>query len=142
MASSLWKQCFCACETGRNGVQILRKTGSHKNWLEPAKINIVLSMVWSLISNSLHLHYNTKIHSPLTMTGAVIVPRLTIEGQKVIPKSRVWLLTTQKPIKRPGWWKGTFTLFWMPVCTLVWKIPWAEEPGKLQSMGLLRVGHN
>ena len=26
--------------------------------------------------------------------------------------------------------------------TLAWKIPWAEEPGGLQSMGLLRVGHN
>ena len=26
--------------------------------------------------------------------------------------------------------------------TLVWKIPWTEEPGRLQSMGLLRVGHD
>jgi len=26
--------------------------------------------------------------------------------------------------------------------TLAWKIPWTEEPGRLQSMGLLRVGHN
>ena len=26
--------------------------------------------------------------------------------------------------------------------TLVWKIPWTEEPGGLQSMGLLRVGHD
>ena len=25
---------------------------------------------------------------------------------------------------------------------LVWRIPWAEEPGGLQSMGLRRVGHN
>ena len=25
--------------------------------------------------------------------------------------------------------------------TLAWKIPWMEEPGRLQSMGLLRVGH-
>ena len=25
--------------------------------------------------------------------------------------------------------------------TLAWKIPWAAEPGRLQSMGLLRVGH-
>ena len=24
--------------------------------------------------------------------------------------------------------------------TLAWKIPWTEEPGALQSMGLLRVG--
>ena len=26
--------------------------------------------------------------------------------------------------------------------TLAWKIPWKEEPGRLQSMGLLRVGHD
>ena len=26
--------------------------------------------------------------------------------------------------------------------TLAWKIPWAEEPVRLQSMGSLGVGHN
>ena len=26
--------------------------------------------------------------------------------------------------------------------TLAWEIPWAEEPGRLQSMGLRRVGHD
>ena len=26
--------------------------------------------------------------------------------------------------------------------TLAWKTPWTEEPGRLQSMGLQRVGHN
>ena len=25
---------------------------------------------------------------------------------------------------------------------LAWRIPWLEEPGQLQSMGLQRVGHN
>ena len=25
---------------------------------------------------------------------------------------------------------------------LAWRIPWAEEPGGLQSMGLQRVGHH
>ena len=25
---------------------------------------------------------------------------------------------------------------------LAWRIPWTEEPGGLQSMGSLRVGHN
>ena len=25
---------------------------------------------------------------------------------------------------------------------LAWKIPWMEEPGRLQSMGLLKVGHD
>ena len=26
--------------------------------------------------------------------------------------------------------------------TLAWKTPWTEEPGRLQSMGSQRVGHN
>ena len=26
--------------------------------------------------------------------------------------------------------------------TLAWKIPWTEEPGRLQSKGSLRVGHD
>ena len=26
--------------------------------------------------------------------------------------------------------------------TLAWKIPWMEEPSRLQSMGLLKVGHD
>ena len=26
--------------------------------------------------------------------------------------------------------------------TLAWKIPWTEEPGRLQSIGLQRVGHD
>ena len=26
--------------------------------------------------------------------------------------------------------------------TLAWKIPWMEKPGKLQSMGSQRVGHD
>ena len=25
---------------------------------------------------------------------------------------------------------------------LAWKIPWAEDPGRLKSMGLQRVGHD
>ena len=25
---------------------------------------------------------------------------------------------------------------------LAWKIPWTEEPGRLQAMGLQRVGHD
>ena len=26
--------------------------------------------------------------------------------------------------------------------TLAWEIPWTEEPGRLQSMGLRRAGHD
>ena len=30
----------------------------------------------------------------------------------------------------------------IPSSTIAWKIPWTEEPGRLQSMGSQRVGHN
>jgi len=30
----------------------------------------------------------------------------------------------------------------IPLQYSAWKIPWMEEPGRLQSMGSLRVGHN
>ena len=29
-----------------------------------------------------------------------------------------------------------------PHSTLAWKMPWTEEPGRLQSMGSRRVGHD
>ena len=32
----------------------------------------------------------------------------------IVTKSGIRLLATQKPIKRQGWWKGKFALFWMP----------------------------
>ena len=46
---------------------------------------------------------------------------------------------------------GIYLYFYMDIsekaiaphsCTLAWKIPWTEEPGRLQSMGSLRVGHD
>ena len=38
----------------------------------------------------------------------------------------------------------SFTLKTMAIhsSTLAWKIPWTEEPGRLQSMGSWRVGHD
>ena len=35
-----------------------------------------------------------------------------------------------------------FFCFFRFLYTLAWKIPWTEEPGGLQSMGSLRVGHD
>ena len=41
----------------------------------------------------------------------------------------------------PGWGRFPGEEMATHSSTLVWKIPWAEEPGGLQSMGLERVGH-
>ena len=50
----------------------------------------------------------------------------------------------------PVFWPGKFQGLYHPSekamaphsSTLAWKIPWMEEPGGLQSMGSLRVGHD
>ena len=50
----------------------------------------------------------------------------------------------------PVFWPGEFHALYSPwekamvphSSTLAWKIPWMEEPGRLQSMGSLRVGHD
>ena len=47
------------------------------------------------------------------------------------------------PLKKSIWYiyvliSWYHCLFWL----LAWKIPWTEEPGSLQSMRLLKVGHN
>ena len=43
-------------------------------------------------------------------------------------------------------WNKTDLCFWFWLLfassTLAWRIPWTEEPGRLQSMGLLRVRHD
>ena len=50
-----------------------------------------------------------------------------------VRETRVQSLGREDPLK-----KATVT----HSRTLAWKIPWTEEPGRLQSMGSLRVGHN
>ena len=45
----------------------------------------------------------------------------------------VWALGLEDPLEKG---KATYSSI------LAWKIPWSEEPGRLQSMGLQRVGHD
>ena len=37
------------------------------------------------------------------------------------------------------WWEKAMAPY---SSTLAWRIPWMEESGRLQSMGLLRVGYD
>jgi len=48
-------------------------------------------------------------------------------------KTRVWSLGLEDPLEKE---MATHS------CTLAWKIPWTEEPCRLQSMGSQRVGHD
>ena len=56
-------------------------------------------------SNRLPFEESDKGTHTHTHTGVYICYQKSVCG--------VWLPTTQKPIKRPGWWKGKFALFQM-----------------------------
>ena len=57
-----------------------------------------------------------------------------ILGQTLTPESKTQVLGKAVAYRRRQWHPHS--------STLAWKIPWMEEPGRLQSMGSLRVGHD
>ena len=65
--------------------------------------------------------------------------KLEINSRKTSAKSpSIWKLSNI--LQDDSWiWRRK----WQPtLVTLAWKIPWTEEPGRLQSMGSWRVGHD
>ena len=56
-----------------------------------------------------------------------------VKNMLAVQKTQVLSLGLEEPLK-----KGMAT----HSSILAWRIPWTEEPGRLQSMGSQRVGHN
>ena len=55
---------------------------------------------------------------------------------------KVSVYNVGNPGSIPGWRRSPGEGNGNPLQYLAWKIPWTEEPGRLQSMGSQRVGHN
>ena len=74
--------------------------------------------------------------------------RLHFHFQCVIQASLVAQLVKNLPVMRETWvqslgWDDSLEKEMAThSSTLVWKIPWTEKPGGLQSMGSQRVGHD
>ena len=75
---------------------------------------------------------NSALGSSLCIIGASLVAQMV----KNLPEKQetlVWSLSQEDPLE-----KGVVT----HSSILAWRIPWTEEPGGLQSMGLQRVRHD
>ena len=57
----------------------------------------------------------------------------TVKNLSVMQKTHIWSLGWEDPLEKE---MATHSSI------LAWRIPWTEEPGRLQSMGSQRVGHN
>ena len=55
--------------------------------------------------------------------------------------SSLWILQKGNALNTPGKLTGKLETL-HSASILAWKIPWTEEPGRLQSMGSQRVGHD
>ena len=63
--------------------------------------------------------------------------RHSLIKQKQLPSKSGW-----KPLNSPCYLGGSEKAMAPHSSTLAWEIPWMEEPGGLQSLGSLRVGHD
>ena len=70
----------------------------------------------------------TQIKAPMASLVAQIVKRLP-----AMRETRVQSLGWENPLEKEMVAHSS---------TLAWKIPWMEEPHRVQSMGLQRVGHD
>ena len=66
----------------------------------------------------------------------------TILGVTSIMGSLVAHTVKRLPVMRETWVQSLGREMAIHSSTLAWKIPWMEEPGRLQSTGSQGVGHN
>ena len=113
---------------------LLGRKGSFRTVLFGVTKNALGNFFFFLMAkNSVSLHvYMVHIVCLLTNTVQLLHPPkwcLTRHGLGTYQYTRVYSLTMEKAMAPHS-------------STLAWKIPWIEEPGRLQSMGSLRVGHD
>ena len=78
-----------------------------------------------------HLLLGRKVMTNLDSTWTFLVAQMV----KCLPNAR-------DPGLIPGFGRSLEKEMATHSSILAWKIPWMEEPGRLQSMGLQRVGHD
>ena len=84
---------------------------------------------------------NEKVHSHVVINGILpckkkkqITDSLVVQMVKSLPAMQ------ETTVRSLGWEDPLEKETATHSNTLVWKIPWMEEPGRLQSMGSQRVG--
>ena len=89
-------------------------------------------LAWLLNFIVFSLHVILKLNISLIETGASLVAQ-RLKRFPARQETRVQSLGWEDPLEKE---MATHSSI------LAWKIPWTEEPGRLQSTGLQRVGHD
>ena len=93
---------------------------------------VTLTQMYSL-SPSTHSLTHTKINSHKFSLEHTSLVAQTVKCLSTMWETRVRSLGREDPLEKE---------MAIHSSTIVWKIPWTEEPGRLQSMRSQRVGHD
>ena len=88
-------------------------------------------LVKKLYIQTLHPSNSTFRNLPCRYTGALVAQ--TVKHLPAMRETQVQFLGREDPLEKE---------MAIHSSTLAWKIPWMEEPDRLQSMGSRRVGHD
>ena len=92
----------------------------------------VMTWVYLLSIYTVTLSNNHKIQVASNNNGLPLLVQM-VKNLLAIQEIRVWSLSQEDPLEK--WMTAYSSIF-------AWRIPWTEEPDRLQSMGLQRAGHN
>ena len=74
---------------------------------------------------------NPEIYIPMVIRTSLVAQ--TVKRLSTMQETWVWSMGWEDPLEKE---------MAIHSSTIAWKIPWTEEPGRLQSMGSQRVGHD
>ena len=83
-------------------------------------------------SEYLYMYIQIYIYTLIYVYWTSLVAQM-VKNPPAIQETQVWSLDQEDPLE-----KGMATYS----SILAWRIPWTEEPGRLQSMGFQRIGHD
>ena len=89
--------------------------------------------VWNLVNHYQHLLLIVAISRNRILSGPFLITAQTVKRLPTMRETPVWSLGREVPLEKE---MATHSGI------LAWKIPWMEKPGRLQSMGSQRVGHD
>ena len=96
-------------------------------------LHVIISYQGAYIKEKLYKSNYESIFSTLVKSQEGFPGGLDSKESAYMQETRVQSLSREDPLE-----KETATHF----IILAWRIPWTEEPGRLRSMGLERVGHD
>ena len=89
--------------------------------------------LWNLVNHYQHLLLIVAMSRNRILSGPFLITAQTVKHLPTMRETRVWSLGQEVPLEKEMAIHSSI---------LAWKIPWMEEPGRLQSMGSQRVGHD